>query len=175
MKQVLERIRELAVYEKEPEAVVITEADLIRDGFSDTPLFKCLVAEEKDTLLGIALFYFRYSTWKGKTIHLEDLIVKESERGRGIGMALYREVIRRGQEEGVRRIEWAVLDWNTPAIRFYEKSGARVLPDWRVVQMDENGIATFLGKKGIIFKPFKRPEKKNCLVLDFIFFKSQSS
>jgi len=63
-------------------------------------------------------------------------------------MALYREVIRRGKEEGVRRIEWAVLDWNTPAIQFYEKTGARVLPDWRVVQMDENGIATFLEKKG---------------------------
>lgn len=148
MKQVLERIRELAVFEKEPEAVVITEADLIRDGFSDPPLFQCLVAEEQDIVLGIALFYFRYSTWKGKTIHLEDLIVKASERGRGIGMALYREVIRRGKEEGVRRIEWAVLDWNTPAIQFYEKTGARVQPDWRVVQMDENGIATFLEKKG---------------------------
>ncbi|WP_297517056.1 GNAT family N-acetyltransferase [Flavobacterium sp.] len=147
MKQVLERIRELAIFEKEPEAVVITEADLIRDGFATPPLFQCLVAEENNMLLGIALFYYRYSTWKGKTIHLEDLIVKASERGRGIGMALYREVIRRGQEEGVRRIEWAVLDWNTPAIHFYEKTGARVLSDWRVVQMDENAIATFMEKR----------------------------
>lgn len=144
MKQVLERIRELAVFEKEPDAVVITEEDLIRDGFSEHPLFYCFVAEEANELLGIALYYYRYSTWKGKTIHLEDLIVKEDQRGKGIGFELYKAIIQKGKEEGVRRIEWAVLDWNTPAIAFYEKTGAKVFSDWRVAQMDENGIANFL-------------------------------
>ena len=122
--------------EKEPDAVVITEEDLIRDGFSEHPLFYCFVAEEANELLGIALYYYRYSTWKGKTIHLEDLIVKEDQRGKGIGFELYKAIIQKGKEEGVRRIEWAVLDWNTPAIAFYEKTGAKVFSDWRVAKSD---------------------------------------
>ncbi len=146
MKQVLERIRELAAFEKEPNAVVLTEEDLIRDGFSEHPLFHCFVAEENEELLGIALYYYRYSTWKGKTIHLEDLIVKEDQRGKGIGFALYKTIIRQGQIDGVRRIEWAVLDWNTPAIAFYEKTGARIFTDWRVAQMDVDGIIRFLAQ-----------------------------
>lgn len=148
MNQVLDRIRELAVFENEPNAVVITVDDLVRDGFSSQPLFHCFVAEEKGELLGIALYYYRYSTWKGKTIHLEDLIVKEQHRGKGIGFALYKTVIQQGKTDGVRRIEWAVLDWNSPAIEFYEKSGAKVFTDWRVAQMDENSIANFLAQHG---------------------------
>ena len=148
MNQVLDRIRELAVFENEPNAVVISEEDLIRDGFSGQPLFHCFVAEEKGELLGIALYYYRYSTWKGKTIHLEDLIVKEQHRGKGIGFALYKTVIQQGKTDGVRRIEWAVLDWNSPAIEFYEKSGAKVFTDWRVAQMDENSIANFVAQHG---------------------------
>ena len=92
----------------------------------------------------MALYYYRYSTWKGKTIHLEDLIVKENKRGTGAGFALYKEIIKQGKAKNVRRIEWNVLDWNTPAINFYEKSGAKVLGDWRVVQMDDKGIEQFL-------------------------------
>jgi GNAT superfamily N-acetyltransferase len=141
---VLELIQELAAFEKEPEAVVVTVDDLIRDGFSDSPLFQCLVAEKENAIIGMALFYYRYSTWKGKTIHLEDLIVKANQRGTGAGFALYQEIIKQGKKDNVRRIEWNVLDWNIPAIAFYEKSGARVLADWRVVQMDENGIERFL-------------------------------
>jgi GNAT superfamily N-acetyltransferase len=144
MPSVLSLIKELAVYEKEPHAVVVTVEDLVRDGFSQNPLFHCFVAEENEQIIGIALYYYRYSTWKGKTIHLEDLIVKEKERGIGAGMALYKEVIKQGKKDGVRRIEWAVLDWNQNAIDFYEKTGAKVLSDWRVVQMDEQGIAAFL-------------------------------
>ncbi len=144
MPAVLRLIRELAEFEKEPDAVVITIDDLVRDGFGPEPLFQCLVADVNGEIPGMALFYYRYSTWKGKTIHLEDLIVTQSARQTGIGMALYTEVIRQGQRDNVRRIEWNVLDWNTPAIRFYEKSGARVLPDWRVVQMDKKGIDAFL-------------------------------
>jgi GNAT superfamily N-acetyltransferase len=141
---VLELIQELAIFEKEPDAVVVTVDDLVRDGFSEQPLFQCFVAEVENEIIGMALFYYRYSTWKGKTIHLEDLIVKESKRGTGAGFALYKEIIQQGKAENVRRIEWNVLDWNTPAIDFYEKSGAKVLGDWRVVHMNENGIKNFI-------------------------------
>jgi GNAT superfamily N-acetyltransferase len=144
---VLELIQELATFEKEPDAVVVTVNDLIRDGFSENPLFQCIVAEKENTIIGMALFYYRYSTWKGKTIHLEDLIVKADQRGTGAGFALYKEIIKQGKKDKVRRIEWNVLDWNTPAIAFYEKSGAKVLDDWRVVQMDESGIERFLIEK----------------------------
>lgn len=144
MPAVLGLIRELAIFEREPEAVVVTVADLEKDGFGDKPLFHTIIAEKEGEIVGMALYYYRYSTWKGKTIHLEDLIVKEKMRGTGLGMALYTEIMKQGKEDGVRRIEWNVLDWNQNAIDFYEKSGAKVLDDWRVVQMTENGIEDFL-------------------------------
>ena len=144
MPSVLELIQELATFEKEPDAVVVTVDDLVRDGFSENPLFQCFVAEVDNQIIGMALYYYRFSTWKGKTIHLEDLIVKASKRGTGAGFALYKEIIKQGKAENVRRIEWNVLDWNTPAIDFYEKSGAKVLGDWRVVHMDDKGIEQFL-------------------------------
>ncbi len=144
MPAVLDLIRELAVFEKEPEAVIVTVNDLERDGFGTNPLFHTFVAETDGEIVGMALYYYRYSTWKGKTIHLEDLIVKEKMRGSGLGFALYSKIIAQGKKDGVRRIEWNVLDWNAPAIAFYEKSGAKVLKDWLVAQMDENGIDNFL-------------------------------
>lgn len=146
MPAVLDLITELAIFEKEPDAVVITAEDLVRDGFSENPLFHTFVAEVENQIIGVALYYYRYSTWKGKTIHLEDLIVKENNRGTGAGFALYSEIIKQGKKDKVRRIEWNVLDWNTPAIEFYEKSGAKILADWCVAQMDEDGINTFLNK-----------------------------
>ena len=146
MKAVLELIQELAVFEKEPEAVVITVADLERDGFGDNPLFHTFVAEVDGIIVGMALYYYRYSTWKGRTIHLEDLIVSEKMRGTGLGLALYSKIMEQGKKDGVRRIEWNVLDWNKPAVDFYLKSGAKILEDWRVVQMDEQGINDFLSK-----------------------------
>ncbi|WP_293891345.1 GNAT family N-acetyltransferase [Flavobacterium sp.] len=147
MKSVLDLIQELATFEKEPDAVVVTVSNLERDGFGDHPLFYTFVAEVNEEIVGMALYYYRYSTWKGKTIHLEDLIVKEKMRGSGLGFALYSKIIEQGQLDKVRRVEWNVLDWNTPAIDFYIKSGARILVDWRVAQMDENGINEFLSKK----------------------------
>ena len=144
MPAVLNLIKELAIFEKEPHAVVITVDDLLRDGFGESPLFHTFVAEVDNQIIGTALYYYRYSTWKGRTIHLEDLIVKEDKRGSGAGFALYSEVIRQGKRDNVRRIEWNVLDWNTPAIEFYEKSGAKILNDWLVVQMDETAISNFL-------------------------------
>jgi GNAT superfamily N-acetyltransferase len=147
MQAVLDLIIELAVFEKEPNAVVVTLEDLVRDGFQDQPLFHTFIAEKDNVIIGVALYYYRYSTWKGKTIHLEDLVVKESERGTGAGLALYTEIIKQGKKDNVRRIEWNVLDWNTNAINFYKKSGAKVLEDWYVVQMDEAGIDLFLSEK----------------------------
>jgi len=143
MPAVLELIKELAVFENEPHAVVVTVQDLERDGFGTNPLFNTFVAEVNGSIIGMALFYYRYSTWKGRTIHLEDLIVTESMRGTGAGSLLYKEVFKFAKAQGVRRVEWAVLDWNTPAINFYEKTGATVFTDWRVAQMNEEGIAQF--------------------------------
>ncbi|PXY44809.1 GNAT family N-acetyltransferase [Flavobacterium hydrophilum] len=146
MKSVLALIQELAIFEKEPDAVLITEEDLVRDGFGENPLFHVFVAEVDKEIVGIALYYYRYSTWKGKTIHLEDLIVKEKMRGTGLGSALYSEIMKQGKKDNVRRIEWNVLNWNTPAVNFYENSGAKVIEEWRVVQMDEAGINSYLEK-----------------------------
>lgn len=144
MPAVLSLINELAIFEKEPEAVVITEEDLKKDGFSSNPLFKCWVAEVDEEIVGLALIYDRYSTWKGRAIHLEDLIVKKAYRGKGIGSALLDTVVVFGHAEGVRRISWEVLDWNTPAIELYKKKGGRILDEWRVVQLNEEGIETYL-------------------------------
>ena len=146
MPQVRALIQELAVYENEPDAVEISVEDLVRDGFGTSPLFHCFVAANDMELLGIALVYPRYSTWKGKTIHLEDLVVRQKYRGLGVGGALLDEVVRYGNKLGVKRIEWAVLDWNESAIDFYEKKGAVVMRDWDVVQLDENGIAAYIDK-----------------------------
>lgn len=144
MEPVLELIQELAVFEKEPEAVIVTVEDLIRDGFGDDPLFYCYVAVEDGAIVGMALYYYRYSTWKGRTLHLEDLVVKENQRGTGIGYALYSEIIKTGHDDNVQRIEWNVLNWNTAAIDFYRKSGAAVLEDWMVAQMSREQIEQFV-------------------------------
>ncbi len=144
MDQVLMLIRELALFEKEGNAVEIDTAELIRDGFGSDKLFQCFVAEREQKIVGMALVYPRYSTWKGPVIHLEDLIVSESMRGSGLGTALLDEVVKYGHRLGVKRISWEVLDWNETAIRFYEKKGARVMRDWDVVQLDEEGIQNYI-------------------------------
>lgn len=146
MTAVLELIHELATFEKEPDAVIISSEDLKRDGFGDSPAFTCFVAEVNDRIEGMALFYFRYSTWKGKTVHLEDLVVRENMRGKGLGNALYKRVIQFAKEEGVKRTEWVVLDWNTHARDFYQRSGATVFTDWCTVQMEEEAMTNFLKK-----------------------------
>ena len=144
MSQVLTLIKELAIFEKESNAVEVTVDDLKKDGFGEKKLFHCFVGEINGEIVGMALVYPRYSTWKGPIIHLEDLIVTEKMRGSGLGSALLKEVVKYGNNLGVRRICWEVLDWNEPAIAFYEKNGARVMRDWDVVQLDENGIKAFL-------------------------------
>jgi GNAT superfamily N-acetyltransferase len=144
MPAVHQLIRQLAVFEKEPDAVEITIQDLERDGFGSVPRFHCFVAEVDFKVEGIALLYHRYSTWKGAAIHLEDLIVNETMRGKGIGAKLLDTVVKYGHELGVKRINWEVLDWNTPAIDFYEKKGAHVMREWNVVHLDELGIKNYM-------------------------------
>ncbi len=137
MPEVLRLIQQLAEYEKEPEAVEITVEELERDGFGPYPLFKCHVLEAEKAIVGMTLFYYRYSTWKGKTVHLEDLVIDENHRHKGYGEALLKSVIRFAAKEKVRRIEWAVLDWNTPAMKLYKKIGATIHEDWNIVQMNQ--------------------------------------
>ncbi|WP_422106320.1 GNAT family N-acetyltransferase [Winogradskyella sp.] len=144
MPRVLELIKELAVFEKEPDAVEVTLDMLESDGFGVHPKFTCFVIDVEGKVEGIALVYMRYSTWKGEVLHLEDLIVSQSQRGKNLGTKLLDEVVRYGQSLGVKRICWEVLDWNEPAIRFYEKKGANVMRDWDVVQLDEKGIENYL-------------------------------
>ena len=120
---ILALIKELAVFEREPDAVVLKTDDLVRDGFGEHPSFMCFVAEEDQQIVGLALGYPRYSTWKGKTMHAEDLIVQKITE-EGIGFALYKRFIHYAHSLQVRRVEWAVLDWNQSAIDFYEQTGA---------------------------------------------------
>lgn len=147
MQAVLALIQELAIFEKEPEAVAITVEDLIRDGFEKNPLFGVFVAEiDENKIVGMALYHYKYSTWTGKSIHLEDLIVTEAYRGKGIGKALLFKMVELAREEKVKRLEWNVLDWNTPAIDFYIESGAEILKEWQLVRLDENRITNFAKK-----------------------------
>lgn len=144
---ILGLIQELAIFEREPDAVLVSLTDIENHGFGPSPLFDCLVAEVDGKVVGMALFYPRYSTWKGPTLHLEDLIVTQEMKGRGIGSKLYHQFIKLAYDQGLERIEWNVLDWNTPAVSFYEKSGANVLSDWRTVQMHRNEMEQFLNNQ----------------------------
>ncbi len=144
---ILSLIQELATFEREPDAVLVDLSEIENHGFGTTPLFECLVAEVNQEVVGMALYYPRYSTWKGPTLHLEDLIVTEKMKGKGIGTQLYGQFIQSAYDRGVERIEWNVLDWNTPAVSFYEKSGANVLSEWRTVQMHRNEMEQFLNNQ----------------------------
>ena len=118
--QVLDLINELAEYEKALDQVINTVELMERDGFGSHPLFGFFVAEEKD-IVGISLYYYRYSTWKGKRLYLEDIIVTESERVKGIGKHLFDATIEYGKANNCTGMVWQVLDWNEPAINFYQK------------------------------------------------------
>lgn len=144
MPSVLELINELAIFEKEPDAVEIDVNDLINDGFSKHPKFKIFVAEQESTIIGIALFYERYSTWKGKTIHLEDLIVTKNKQKIGAGKALYTAVLKYAHDHNFNRVAWEVIDWNSNAIEFYKSTGATYLNNWSVVQMNKENLAKFI-------------------------------
>jgi GNAT superfamily N-acetyltransferase len=134
--QILRFIRALAAYERAPDAVTATEADLERDGFGPNPFYFCLMAEYDGKAAGFALYFFNYSTWLGRPgIYLEDLFVDPELRGLGIGKALLERVAAIAVEKGCQRFEWAVLDWNTPAIEFYQAMGAEFMDEWRLVRV----------------------------------------
>ena len=144
VQSLLDLIVELAIFEKEPEAVKITIEDLLKDGFSDNPKFKFFVAEEGNTIIGIALFYERYSTWKGRTIHLEDLMVTKKRQKIGAGKALYTAVLKYAYDNNFNRVAWEVIDWNENAINFYKSTGATYLNNWSVVQMNKENLEKFI-------------------------------
>ncbi len=147
MSSVLKLVNELAVFEKEPNAVKVTVDDLIGNGFKDNPAFLTFVAELEGVIVGMALFYNRFSTWEGPSLHLEDLIVTEKFRGKGIGKALYDKVLDFALQKGIKRVEWVVLDWNEPAIAFYKSTGAIMLEDWNICQINNRSIVKYLQKK----------------------------
>jgi len=139
---ILELIRGLAEYERAPDAVVTTEEDLLRDGFGAQPLFHCLIAEWDGAAVGFALYFFNYSTWRGRPgIHLEDVFVRPEFRGKGIGRALVVRVAAIAVEKQCARFQWDVLDWNQPAIDFYRSLGAIFLSEWRIMRVSGEALA----------------------------------
>ena len=133
---ILSLIHALAIYEHEPDAVQIGEAELRRDGFGPQPLFECIIAEDDNgEAVGFALYFPIYSTWRGPSLHLEDLFVRPEHRSRGIGKALLARVAAVAMDRGCARMQWDVLDWNTPAIDFYQSRGAIMLEPWRIMRV----------------------------------------
>lgn len=128
--QVLALIQELAEYERAPQEVTNTLTDMQRDGFGPDSIFKFFVAEQAARVVGIALYYTAYSTWKGRMLFLEDLVVTEEMRGTGIGKQLFDAVVAEARHTGANRMKWQVLDWNEPAIGFYKRVGANLDPEW---------------------------------------------
>lgn len=141
--QTLELIRELALYEKAPEQVDNSVERMEIDGFGTKPVFDFFVAEEGQDIKGIAIYYFRYSTWKGKSIYLEDLVVRESERGSGIGKKLLDAVVMEARATDSRQVTWQVLDWNEPAINFYKKLGAELDGEWINCRLNHEQILNY--------------------------------
>ncbi len=147
--EILAFIRELAEYEREPAAAVATHADLLRDGFSEPRRFHCLIAESDGEPAGFALYFYAYSTWRGHAgIYLEDLFVRPAFRGKGIGKALLASVAAIAVAEGCPRFEWAVLNWNTPAIDFYQSVGAEPMSDWTTMRLSGDALASLAAHAG---------------------------
>ena len=144
--QILAFIRALASYERAPDAVTATEQGLLRDGFGPNPIYFCLIAEHDSRPAGFALYFFNYSTWLGRPgIYLEDLFVEPEFRGLGIGKALLKQVAAIAMEKNCPRLQWEVLDWNTPAIEFYRAMGAEFLDEWRNVRVSGMALVRLAG------------------------------
>jgi GNAT superfamily N-acetyltransferase len=139
---ILDLIRALAIYEREPDAVKATEADILRDGFGATPKFRCVIAEWDGQAAGFAFWFYNYSTWQGRPgLYLEDLFVKPEFRGKGIGKALLLHLAKVASDENCGRFEWSVLDWNTPAIEFYESLGAKLHKEWLRMRVEGEALS----------------------------------
>ena len=144
---ILQFIRELAEYEREPHAVTATEADLARDGFGTDPKFRALIAEWDGKPAGFALYFYNYSTWLGRPgLYLEDVFVRPEFRGKGIGKTLLLYLARLAIKENCGRFQWQVLDWNTPSIKFYESLGAEVMKEWLTMRVEGEALKRLGGE-----------------------------
>lgn len=149
-------IHELAIYEREPSAVVATEADLLRDGWGEPPRFTALIAEYDSMPAGFALYFTTYSTWRGHHgIRLEDLYVTPALRGHGIGKALLSRLARIAVDQGCPRLEWDVLDWNESAIAFYQSIGANIMTEWRIMRVADEPLAALAARDAQTHEPHK--------------------
>jgi GNAT superfamily N-acetyltransferase len=138
---IVDLITALAIYEREPQAVTATEADILRDGFGATPKFRCVIAEWDGQAAGFALWFYNYSTWQGRPgLYLEDLFVKPEFRGKGTGKSLLLHLAKVASDENCGRFEWSVLDWNTPAIEFYESLGAKLHREWLRMRVEGEAL-----------------------------------
>ncbi|MBK7682244.1 MAG: GNAT family N-acetyltransferase [Bacteroidetes bacterium] len=136
-------IYELAVYEKAPNEVTNTVEDMLVDGFGDQPIFFCLVAEVDDKIVGTAIYHLKYSTWKGRGVYLDDIVVTESMRGKKIGSKLFDAVMKDAQRLNAKQLHWQVLDWNEPAIQFYKKYNANMDGEWINCKLTQQQINNF--------------------------------
>lgn len=140
---VYDLILELAVYEKAPNEVDNSVERMLEDGFGAKPVFEFFVAENEHGIVGTAIYYYRYSTWKGKAIYLEDLVVRETERGKGYGKLLLDAIVLEARATNSRQVRWQVLDWNEPAINFYKKLGADLDGEWINCTLTEEQIRNY--------------------------------
>lgn len=145
--QVLELIKELASYEKALDQVSNTVEQMEVDGFSEDPIFGFFVAEASGVILGLALYYYRYSTWKGKRLYLEDIIVTANERGKGLGKLLFERIMEFALAENCTGMMWQVLEWNKSAINFYNKYNAKLDSEWINGHLEANEIREYLVHK----------------------------
>ena len=136
----LELIRELAEFERAPQGVINTVERMEEDGFGPHPVYGFFVAEDEEGISGISLYYYRYSTWKGKRLYLEDIVVTERKRGAGIGRQLFERTMKKALEEKCSGMTWQVLGWNEPAILFYKKYGAALDPEWTNGSLEEHQL-----------------------------------
>lgn len=139
MPAVFALIRELAEYEKAPEEVMTSPASMVEDGFGDRPAFETLVAELDGAVVGAAVFFVKYSTWKGRGIYLDDIVVTATHRRKGIGTLLFEELICVAKAQGAKQLHWQVLDWNAPAIAFYKKYKTVFDAEWINCKLDPRG------------------------------------
>jgi GNAT superfamily N-acetyltransferase len=142
-KFILSMINELATFEKAPEQVLVTLEKLEADGFSEKPLFESIILESNNSEIGMALFYYRYSTWKGKSLYLEDLYIKTQNRGSGFGTYVMKWLANYAHINDCKRFEWQVLDWNTPAIKLYQKLGADLDEEWINCRLEGESLLNY--------------------------------
>ena len=141
--RLMELIHELALFERAPEEVTVTLQEFEEAGFNSKPVWKAFVAESDGQIIGMALYYIRYSTWKGKRLFLEDLIVTEEYRGKGIGKSLFDRIVVEAKELGFNGMMWQVLDWNEPALNFYKKYEAAIDAEWLNASLTKEQLSNY--------------------------------